>query len=45
MYGLLLANMQEYVEKTYGAKAWEEIKEALKIKASITVNLLQPPSP
>ena len=32
MYGLLLANMQEYVEKTFGQKAWEEVREALKIK-------------
>ena len=35
MYGLLLANMQEYVEKTFGQKAWEEVREALKIKVRI----------
>ena len=32
MYGLLLVNMQEYVEKVFGVKKWIEIKEALKIK-------------
>ena len=36
MYGLLLMNMQEYVEKTFGAKKWVEIKEALKIKVTIS---------
>ena len=39
MYGLLLANMQEYVEKTFGQKAWEEVREALKIKVRIMVDL------
>ena len=39
MYGLLLANMQEYVEKTFGQKAWEEVREALKIKVRIMVEL------
>ena len=34
MYGLLLMNMQEYVEKVFGAKKWVEIKEALKIKVT-----------
>ena len=34
MYGLLLANMQEFVVKTYGAKAWQEVRESLKIKVS-----------
>ena len=31
MYGLLLANMQEFVETKYGEKAWKEIMEALKL--------------
>ena len=34
MYGLLLMNMQEYVEKVFGAKKWVEVKEALKIKVT-----------
>ena len=25
-------NMQEYIEKVFGAKKWMEVKEALKIK-------------
>ena len=40
MYGLLLANMQEYVEKTFGQKAWEEVREALKIKVRIGTRLV-----
>ncbi len=31
MYGLLLLNMQEYVIKTYGNKAWQDLSKALKI--------------
>ena len=31
MYGLLLKNLQAYIIKTYGAKKWKEIKDALKI--------------
>ena len=37
MYGLLLINMQDYVTKVFGAKQYEEVREALKIKdVSIT---------
>ena len=32
MYGLLLVNMQQYVEKVFGAKKWIEVKEGMKIK-------------
>ena len=32
MYGLLLINMQDYVTKVFGAKQYEEVREALKIK-------------
>ena len=32
MYGLLLKNLQEYCIKTFGAKKWQEVLEALKIK-------------
>ena len=32
MYGLLLLNMQEYVEKVFGVKKWIEIRDSLKIK-------------
>ena len=32
MYGLLLINMQDYITKVFGAKQYEEVREALKIK-------------
>ena len=31
MYGLLLKNLQEYIESTYGEKKWEAIKDAFKL--------------
>ena len=40
MYGLLLMNMQEYVEKTFGAKKWVEVKEALKIKVTLIKEII-----
>ena len=41
MYGLLLINMQDYVTKVFGAKQYEEVREALKIKdVSITSIML-----
>ena len=32
MYGLLLINLQDYVTKVFGAKKYEEVRDALKIK-------------
>jgi len=32
MYGLLLKNLQLYIEQNYGAKKWKEIKDAMKLE-------------
>ncbi len=35
MYGLLLKNLQDFIVATYGAKKWQEVKDALKVHTVI----------